>query len=157
MTYSVEKLSILNLVCPVLGRFSSCFPPLPLFCGLRWAFGVFECQIGTVVLLNLGGLQIRLAIFRKFWAVAARSSSSLAPLIPRSLRRSSFRIRLRWAKDISTFLRSSRDCLKAGVFFKARTYSRTLSLTSRGTLRHDVLGQQRFFIGQGPQSRVLAR
>src|SRR5262245_23913786 len=41
------------------------------------------------------GIGISFAIFRRFWAVAARMNSSLAPFGPRSLRRSSLRIRLR--------------------------------------------------------------
>ena len=40
------------------------------------------------------------AIFRRFWAAAARWNSSLAPLGPRRRKRSSFRTRLRWAKSI---------------------------------------------------------
>src|SRR5262245_30395943 len=41
------------------------------------------------------GIGISFAIFRRFWAVAARMNSSLAPFGPRSLRWSSLRIRLR--------------------------------------------------------------
>lgn len=49
---------------------------------------------------------ISLASLRRFWAVAARRNSSLAPLGPRRRSRSSFRMRLRWANSISTFFRS---------------------------------------------------
>jgi 1-deoxyxylulose-5-phosphate synthase len=50
-----------------------------------------------------------LASLRRFWAVAARRNSSLAPFGPLRRRRSSFRMRLRCAKSISTFLRSFLD------------------------------------------------
>jgi hypothetical protein len=49
---------------------------------------------------------ISLASFRRFWAVAARRNSSRAPHGPLSRSRSSPRMRLRWAKSISTFLRA---------------------------------------------------
>src|SRR5215469_8397255 len=49
------------------------------------------------------------ASFRRFWAVAARWNSSRAPLGPRSRSRSSFRMRLRCANSISTFLRWRRE------------------------------------------------
>ncbi len=44
----------------------------------------------------------------RFWAVAARRNSSLAPDNPRSRRRVSFCHRLRWANSISIFLRRMR-------------------------------------------------
>ncbi len=50
-----------------------------------------------------------LAILRRFWAVAARRNSSLAPFGPRRRNRSGLRIRLRWANSISTFFRCRRD------------------------------------------------
>src|SRR6202161_1225405 len=52
------------------------------------------------------GIGINLAILRRFWAVAARRNSSLAPHGPLRRRRSSFKIRLSWANNISTFFRS---------------------------------------------------
>ena len=52
-----------------------------------------------------------LANLRKFCAAAARVNSSCAPDGPRSLKRSSFKIRLRWANSISTFFRCLRDCI----------------------------------------------
>lgn len=52
------------------------------------------------------GIGMILASFRRFWAAAARWNSSLAPFGPRSRRRSSLRMRLRWANSISTFSRS---------------------------------------------------
>ena len=54
------------------------------------------------------GIGISLASLRRFWAVAARWNSSRAPFSPRHRSRSSFRMRLRWANSISTFLRSTR-------------------------------------------------
>ena len=50
------------------------------------------------------------AIRRRFCAVAAIKNSSCAPLNPCSRKRFNFRIRLRCANSISTFLRSRRDC-----------------------------------------------
>jgi hypothetical protein len=55
------------------------------------------------------GAGISLANFRRFWAVAARRNSLRAPLGPRNRSRSSFKMRLRWASNISTFLRRRRD------------------------------------------------
>ena len=52
------------------------------------------------------GIGVSFASFRRFWAAAARRNSSRAPFGPRSRSRSSLRIRLRWANNISTFLRS---------------------------------------------------
>jgi hypothetical protein len=54
---------------------------------------------------GLKQIGINFASFRRFWAVAARRNSSLAPLGPRRRSRSSRRMRLRWAKSISTFFR----------------------------------------------------
>ena len=47
-----------------------------------------------------------LASLRRFWAVAARRNSSFAPHGPRNRSRPSPRMRLRWAKSISTFFLS---------------------------------------------------
>lgn len=52
---------------------------------------------------------ISFAIFLRFWAVAARRNSSRAPHGPRSLKRSSLRMRFRCANSISTFFRSRRE------------------------------------------------
>ena len=71
----------------------------------------------------------------RFCAVAVSSTSSLAPLKPRSRSRSSLRMRFICANRISIFLRSRRDCWKASVLASVRTRSRTSSLTSRVTLR----------------------
>ena len=60
------------------------------------------CSGGRAV----GGLSF--ASFRRFWAAAARRNSSRAPHGPRKRSRPSFRMRLRWAKSISTFFRSRR-------------------------------------------------
>ena len=55
------------------------------------------------------GTGISLASFRRFCAVAARRNSSRAPFGPPSRSRSSLRMRLRWANNISTFLRNRRE------------------------------------------------
>jgi CheY-like chemotaxis protein len=52
------------------------------------------------------GTGISMASLRRFWVVAARWNSSRAPFGPRNRNRSSFRMRLRWANNISTFFRS---------------------------------------------------
>lgn len=49
------------------------------------------------------GTGINLASFLSFWAVAARWNSSLAPFGPSNRKRSSLRMRLRWANSISIF------------------------------------------------------
>src|SRR5882757_6052972 len=51
------------------------------------------------------GIARSFASFLRFWAVAASRNSSRAPLGPRSLRRPSLRMRLRWANSISIFFR----------------------------------------------------
>jgi Raf kinase inhibitor-like YbhB/YbcL family protein len=45
----------------------------------------------------MGGRNGSIANLRRFWAVAASANSSWAPVGPRSLSRSSFRMRFRWA------------------------------------------------------------
>src|SRR5258706_8333133 len=84
--------------------------------------GSFADQAGAGLAIG-----IIFAIFRRFWAAAARWNSSLAPLGPRRRRRSSFRIRLRWAKSISTFLRWLRDTRYASVVAICRARSRAPS------------------------------
>src|SRR3546814_3716133 len=53
-----------------------------------------------VAILRLGGPCVSIARRRRFCAVAASVNSSLAPLSPRSRKRVTFRMRLRWAKSI---------------------------------------------------------
>lgn len=83
-----------------------------------------------------------LAIRLRFWAVAAIKNSARAPLRPRSRRRSSFMMRLRWANSISTFLRSLRDCLHSVVCAMDRATSRAPSWMLRAILRNGVFGQR---------------
>ena len=52
------------------------------------------------------GARKMFAIFRRFWAIAARRNSSFAPHGPRNRSLPSPRMRLRWAKSISTSFRS---------------------------------------------------
>ena len=56
-----------------------------------------------------GGRQRNLTRRRRFCTVAVRSTSSLAPLEPRSRSRSSLKMRFMGANRISTFLRSRRE------------------------------------------------
>ena len=117
-----------------------------------WSFSSFQAgfRIG-------GDLLAYFASLRRFCAVAVSRISSRAPERPRSLRRSSLKIRFMWAKAISTFLRSSRERLKAGVLAKARTRSRTGSSISRGSRRGGAFGQHCGFKAQASQSGFLAR
>ena len=96
------------------------------------------------------------AIRRKFCTVAAIRNSSLAPLKPRNLNRSSLRILLRCANSISTFFLSLRDCLYSAVLAIARATSRADSCTLRAILRTGVFGQHRALIGQTAQSDFVA-
>jgi transposase len=75
--------------------------------GRVWRRRAAERVIGTPsqVAGIVCGPGMSLASLRRFWATAARWNSSRAPQGPRSLNRSSFRMRLRWANSISTFLR----------------------------------------------------
>ena len=82
------------------------------------------------------GIGTSFASLRRFWAVAARRNSSRAPVGPRSLSRSSLRMRLRCAKSISTFLRSRRDTWPSQDFAIARAMSRAPSWIDRGTLSY---------------------
>src|SRR5689334_544134 len=102
------------------------------------------------------GVGISFASLRRFWAVAASRNSSRAPVGPRSRSRSSLRMRLRWAKSISTFLRSRRDTRPSHDLAIARAISRAPSWIERGTLRVDVAGQHWLFRVQIRQSAVLA-
>src|SRR5215468_161372 len=103
-----------------------------------------------------GGRATYLASFLKFWAVATSKTSSRAPLKPLSRSRSSFKMRFMCANNISTFLRSRRDCWKASVLARARTRSRTASSTSRVTLRTGPVVHWGFS-GQAEQSLLGAR
>src|SRR5438445_3265918 len=88
--------------------------------------------------------------------MAASVNSSCAPRGPRSLSRFSLKIRFRCANNISTRLRSRRDCSKASVLESARAMSRASSLMSSGIMRAGVFGQHLDLRGHAPQSRVLA-
>src|SRR6476659_4585830 len=103
------------------------------------------------------GIGISLANFRRFWAVAARRNSSCAPVGPRSRRRSSLRMRLRWANSISTFLRSRRDVFPSEDLAITRAMSRAPSWIERGTLRAGLFGQHLDLRAHPSQSRLLAR
>src|SRR5215210_9525774 len=94
--------------------------------------GYYARQVATQ---GDGARQRNLASRLRFCAVAVSSTSSLAPLKPRSRSRSSLRMRFICANRISTFLRSLLDCWKASVLANARTRSRISSLRSRVTLR----------------------
>src|SRR5439155_26015127 len=99
----------------------------------------------------------RFAIRRRFCAMAASKNSSCAPLGPRSRKRSSLRMRLRWANSISTFLSALRDCRYASVLARARATSRAGSNGLRSILGITMLGQHLGFNGQAWQSYWLAR
>ena len=77
----------------------------------------------------------------RFWAVAARRNSSLAPFGPLRRRRASRRIRLRWANSISTFFRRRQAASYSGVGARARATSRASSCRSRGILPATAFGQ----------------
>ncbi len=61
-----------------------------------------------------------LASFRRFWAVAASRNSSFAPFGPRNRSRPSRRMRLRWAKSISTYFRSRIETAYCAVLAMSR-------------------------------------
>ncbi|EPX83957.1 RecD-like DNA helicase YrrC [Salipiger mucosus DSM 16094] len=88
-----------------------------------------------------------LASLRRFWAVAARRNSSFAPRGPRN--RSLFRprIRLRWAKSISTFFLSFIEITYCSVLAISRATSRASSCSSRVILRASAFGQHFAFDG----------
>ena len=89
-----------------------------------------------------------LASFRRFWAVAARRNSSFAPHGPRNRRRPSPRMRLRWAKSISTFFRSFIEISYCLVLAMSRATWRASSCSSRVFLRVSALGQHLGLEGQ---------
>jgi hypothetical protein len=92
---------------------------LPPFRSTLRNFGLYgppNAGIGT-------GGHSRLAILLRFCAMAASRNSSCAPLGPRNRKRRRFRMHLRCANSISTFLRSLRDCLYRRVLAIARATS----------------------------------
>lgn len=93
----------------------------------------------------------------RFCTVTAKVNSSVAPVSPRSRKRSSFMIRLRWANSISTFFRSQRETRYSGVLAMRRATSRAASWMLRAILRNAVLGQHFAFSGQIAQSVWLER
>src|SRR5258707_9917912 len=111
-------------------------PPLELAADARR-----DRYLMTHIAANGGGRATRLTSLQRFWAMAASVNSSCAPRGPRSLSRLSLKIRFKCANNISTRLRSRRDCSKASVLESARAVSRASSLTSRGIMRAGVFGQ----------------
>src|SRR6202042_3220109 len=93
----------------------------------------------------------------RFWAVAARRNSSLAPFGPLSRKRARRRIRLRWANSISTFFRRRQASTYCGVAACARATSRASSFRSLGILRATAFGQHWALSLQASQSNLLAR
>jgi hypothetical protein len=93
----------------------------------------------------------------RFWAVAARRNSSLAPFGPLNRRRVRRSIRLRWANSISIFFRRRQACAYSGVEACARATSRASSCRSRGILRARAFGQHWALSLQVSQSNLLAR
>jgi hypothetical protein len=67
-----------------------------------------------------GGRAASAASRRRFWAIAARSNSSWAPLGPRSLSRPSLRMRFKCANRISIFLRIRQERSRAASIFRTR-------------------------------------
>ena len=89
-----------------------------------------------------------LASFRRFWAVAARRNSSFAPHGPRNRNRPSPRMRLRWAKSISTFFRSFIEISYCSVLAMSRATWRASSCSSRVMVREPAFGQHLALDGQ---------
>jgi hypothetical protein len=113
---------------------------------------------GYAAIISIRALAgLNLASRRKFCAVAARRNSSLAPHGPRSRKRPTRRMRLRWANSISTFFRRRQAVSYSGVDARARATSRAFSFRSRGILRAAAFGQQRDLRSQTSQSLLLAR
>ena len=98
-----------------------------------------------------------LASLRRFWAVAARRNSSFAPHGPRNRNRPNPRMRLRWAKSISTFFRSRIEILYCFVLAMSRATWRASSSCSRLIVRVFVSGQHFAFEGQTRQVSFSAR
>ena len=93
-----------------------------------------------------------LAILRRFWAVAARRNSSFAPHGPRNRSRFRPKIRLRWAKSISTFFLSFIEMTYCSVLAMSRATCRASSCSSRVILRASALGQHFALDGQAWQT-----
>ena len=98
-----------------------------------------------------------LASLRRFWPVAARRKSSFAPHGPRNRRRSRPRMRLRWAKRISTFFRSLIEIAYWRVLAMSRATCRASSCSSWVILRVSAFGQHLSFEGQDWQVNLRAR
>lgn len=75
--------------------------------------------------------------------------------MPRSCKRLSFRMRLRWANNISTFLRSWRERTYCAVAAMRRATSRAASWPLRASLRNAVFGQHLDLVGQATQRGLL--
>jgi hypothetical protein len=83
---------------------------------------------------------------RRFRAVAASRNSSLAPHGPRSRKRPSLKLRLRWANSISTFFRRASD-LKFGRRGKGpRHITRVFTDAPRNLARDVIRAAPRFEI-----------
>src|SRR5580693_1210483 len=80
--------------------------------GGSWAGmpGGYAASISGSILIGL-----KRASRLRFWAVAARRNSSLAPFGPLSRKRARRRIRLKWANSISTFFRRRQASTYCGV------------------------------------------
>src|SRR6516162_298396 len=74
-----------------------------------WLGGIHLCDQAAPRAIAGGGRLTILASRLRFCAIAASVNSNCAPLGPRRRKRSSRKMRLRWANSISTFLRSRRD------------------------------------------------
>jgi hypothetical protein len=86
-----------------------------------------------------------LASLWRFWAVAASKNSSFAPNGPRNRNRLRPRMRLRWAKSISTFFRSRIEMTYCLVLAISRATWRASSCSSRVIERKSIFGQHWFF------------
>ena len=94
-----------------------------------------------------------LADLLRFWPVAARRNSSFAPHGPRSRSCTKPRMRLRWAKSISTFFRNLIEIGYYLVLAISRAIWRASSCSSRVILRASAFGQHFIFHGQAWQVR----
>lgn len=106
---------------------------------------------------RLRGCGSSFASFLKLWAVGARWNSSRAPHGPCNRSRPRPRIRLRWAKSISTFFRSLQEIAYWVVWVMARATSREGSWIDRVTLRFGCVGQHRTLSPRASQSVLRAR
>ena len=77
------------------------------------------------------GAEKTLASLRRFWVVAARRNSSFSPFGPCNRSQPSPRMRLRWAKSISTLSRNFAETLYWIVLAISRAMSREPSCSSR--------------------------